>query len=703
MPTVAIASEFLDAFARIPRAQQKKVREFTEKFQANPTSAAIHYEKIQAVRDEKVRTVRIDQKYRAVVLHPEHGDVYVLVWVDNHDEAMAWAARKSFEVNPVTGALQVVSVDEIQRSITPGGGGGRAPGLLDRFEDDVLLSFGVPAILMPAVRGVRDPADMLSLCKHLPAESAEALIWLAEGVPPTEVREAVPAPSRRGRVDPADLAAALTHPDSRRRFVTIHSDDELTAILDAPLEKWRVFLHPSQDRLVTRRFNGPARVLGGAGTGKTVVAMHRARHLASTACIGPGDRVLFTTYTANLAENVRGNLATLCGDLTGRIEVVHLHAWAVRYLKGRGVEIDIASEEEIERCWQATLAGGESPEFDAAFLRAEWDRVVQANGIRELAEYLQVPRSGRGRTLTRPQRGRVWKLFESYRDALRVRGKSDWLGMIREARRHIEANRPELPYRALIVDEAQDFHAEEWRLIRDLIPPGADDLFLVGDAHQRIYGRKVVLAQCGVSIQGRSSRLRINYRTTEQIRAWATALLGGAEADDLDGGRDEGQGYRSLLSGPAPEVRQFASRRTERESLARTLKDLLADRPPEDICLAARTARLVAEEYQPLLKAEGIPHAVLDRGGDRGAPGVRLATMHRVKGLEFPVMILAGVNAGVMPMRRAAGEDDPAGRAEHEEKERSLLYVAATRARDRLIVTSYGPPSPFLAGMADPS
>ncbi len=286
---------------------------------------------------------------------------------------------------------------------------------------------------------------------------------------------------------------------------------------------------------------------------------------------------------------------------------------------------------------------------------------------------------------------------------MQAHGKSDWLGLIRETRQHIEANRPKLPYRAVIVDEAQDFHVEEWRLIRTLVPEGADDLFLVGDAHQRIYGRKVILAQCGISIQGRSSRLRINYRTTEQIRAWATGVLRGIEADDLDGGQDEEQGYKSLLSGPVPVVRLFGTRPAERDFLARTLKELISDRRPEDICLVARTLKMVAEEYQPLLKTAGIPHVVLDRGGDRGAAGVRLATMHRVKGLEFPVMILAGVNAGVMPMRRAGvAADDPIERAEHEEKERSLLYVAATRARDRLIVTCHGLPSPFLSGLVNP-
>jgi hypothetical protein len=254
MPTVALASEFLDAFARIPRAQQKKVREFAEKFRSDPTSAAINYEKIHGVVDDKVRTVRIDLKYRAVVLHPEQGDVHVLVWVDNHDEAMAWAARKHFEVNPVTGALQVVNIEEAERVAPPVDD---EPGLLAAFDDDLLMSFGVPAILIPAVRALQGPEQLIALGRHLPAEAAEALTWLGEGIPPEEVRAAVAIPTGR-RVDPNDLAASLEHPDTRRRFVTLRAKGDLEAMLDAPLEKWRVFLHPSQERLVARlRRAGP--------------------------------------------------------------------------------------------------------------------------------------------------------------------------------------------------------------------------------------------------------------------------------------------------------------------------------------------------------------------------------------------------------------------------------------------------------------
>ena len=695
MPTVALASEFLDAFARLPRAQQRKVREFTEKFKADPTASAINYEKIHGVRDEKVRTVRIDQKYRAVILHPDRGDVYVLVWVDNHDEAMAWASRKSFEVNPVTGALQVVGIEEVERAVQARSddGDGRSPGLFAAYADDLLLSFGVPAVLLPSVRAVHSVRDLVSLGKHLPDEADEALLWLAEGIPPDEVREVVVAPRPR-RVDPDDLAAALEHPDTKRRFVTIHTDDELAAMLQAPLEKWRVFLHPSQERLVGRSFHGPARVLGGAGTGKTVVAMHRARYLAAKVFTAPADRILFTTYTANLAENIETTLKTFCGPERERIEVVHLHAWTVRLLRSHGDEGDIAGPEETEQGWREAIATTGVRDFDTAFLRKEWEDVVLANGIENQAAYLKVARVGRGRTISRPQRGRAWQVFERYKEALARRGQRDWLTVIREARRLRESGRVRPEYRAVVVDEAQDFHPEEWRLIRALVPPASNDLFLVGDAHQRIYGPKVSLSRCGISIQGRSSRLRINYRTTEQIRAWAMGVLRGIVADDLDEGRDDERGYRSLLSGTEPEIHHFGGRAEERDFLAATLRSLVEKRRPEEVCLVARTNSLIRKEYAPLLKNLGIPHQILDRGRERPDGGVRLATMHRVKGLEFPVMILAGLNTRTMPLRIASPGDDPAAQADHEERERSLLFVAATRARDRLIVSGWGTPSP---------
>jgi hypothetical protein len=695
MPTVAIASEFLDAFARIPRAQQRKVREFTEKFRSNPKSSGINYEKIHGVRDDKVRTVRIDQKYRAVILHPEEGDVYVLVWVDNHDEAMDWASKRIFEINPVTGSLQVFSVSEAEQAVADQQKTAE-PGLLDAYADDVLLSFGVPQALLPAVRAVKSKDALLALVKHLPAEAGEALIWLGEGEAVADVRAAVTVTPAREEVNTQDLGTALENADTRRRFVTVKSQDDLTSILNAPLAKWRIFLHPSQDKLVSRKYTGPARVLGGPGTGKTVVAMHRARHLAKQVFPEKTDRILFTTFTANLAENVEQNLRSLCGDEMERIEVVHLHAWAVRFMKSQKVNFEVASDEEIDQCWDQALAVAGDTTFDVGFLKQEWAQVVQSNGITTMQEYLQVPRTGRGRTLTKPQRGKVWKVFDEYRSALKDRGKYEWWQVFQETRRYLEKKPGILPYRAVVVDESQDFDTEAWKLIRALLPSGVNDLFLVGDAHQRIYGRKVTLKDCGVLIQGRSTNLKINYRTTEQIRNWSMALLRGIEVDDLDGEKDKEEGYTSLLSGGAPEVRRFESADEEGTFLVEAIRDLLRHKQPEEICLVARTSKILEERYRPLLKAAKVPCVVLEKKNDPGEPGVRLATMHRVKGLEFPVMLVAGVNSGLVPLRVSV-EGDPTARAEHEERERSLLFVAATRARDHLVVTAFGNPSPFLA------
>jgi hypothetical protein len=689
-PLVAISDDFLEAYAHIPRHQQKKVRAFMEKFKADPKSSAINYEKIHDVKDDRVRTVRIDQKYRAVVLHPTDGSVYVLVWVDNHDEAMDWAKDRTFAVNPATGALQMFNASEAAKVVERQPQKNTKSDLLSAHDDKTLLSFGVPELLLPAVRAISTLTDLDKLAKHLPVEASEALHWLGEGISPEEVREAVSAVTTT-TVDTNDLAAALQHPDSKRRFVTIQSDAELTAILDAPLEKWRVFLHPSQERLVGKQFNGAARVIGGPGTGKTVVAMHRARHLATTLCEHDSDRILFTTYTANLAQNVDENLRHLCGNDYSKVECTHLHSWAVRLLRDRFKKnCFVATQSELDKYWEEAIFAAEEFEFEPGFLRQEWESVVQANEITELADYLKVSRRGRGKTISRPERGRVWKVFMRFRDALERSGKTEWTSVIREARKP-------LPYKSVIVDEAQDFRPDEWKLIRAIVPEGKNDLFIVGDAHQRIYGSPVVLSQCGINIRGRSSRLRINYRTTEQIRRWAMGMLKGLSFDDLDGGIVDEKGYRSLLGGPSPQVFAFESAKDEAEFIGEQVNGLLETKKPTDICIVARTNKQLQDVYRPVLRNLNIKHTVLDK--DNKPQGVALATMHRVKGLEFPVMILAGINENTVPLKVKGIASDPAALKEHVERERSLLFVAATRARDLLIVTSSGSPSRFLQGI----
>ena len=462
-----------------------------------------------------------------MVLHPERGDVYVLAWVDHHDEAMDWAKNKVFEVNPVTGALQVLDAVVVETLTAPHVAGQKKRDLedygpFDVFGDADLLRTGLPRPLLPAVRALPSVQALDDLQPYLPEEAYEALFWIANlGYSVDQALAEVQRPQPEVPVDPQDLEQALQHPDSHRRFAVLESADELVEMLNAPLEKWRVFLHPSQAALVKRNFNGPARVLGGAGTGKTVVAMHRARHLAANVFSSGTDRILFTTYTRNLAQNIRTNLENLCGKEIERIEVVHLHSWAAGFLLTQGIRLVIADHDDLSRCWQKAFSAVGMGDWTRQFIVEEWEEVVQAQGITEQGDYLRALRAGRRTQLTRPQRAVLWEIFDEYRRNLAALGKAEWTDLVRETRLYLANNKTALPYRAIIVDEAQDMHPEELRLIRQMAPEGPNDLFLVGDAHQRIYARPVVLSRCGIQVRGRSSKLRINYRTTEEIRNWS--------------------------------------------------------------------------------------------------------------------------------------------------------------------------------------
>lgn len=709
-PKVAISIDFLYAFAQIPRQLQTKVREFIEKFKANPTAPGIHYEVIRNAQDGRLRSVRINDAYRGIVLKPDRGDVYALLWVDHHDEAYAWAQHRRIDIHPETGALQVMEVELAvppAQAVPPA-----AKPLFEAFRDRELIRLGVPADLLPRIRAMAAEEDLEAARSALPDEAYEALFLLMAGYAPEQIErdrsrlaedegEVLPG----GKIDREDFAAALERPDSKRRFVVVEDDLALAAVLNAPLERWRVFLHPSQRTLVEARMKGPIRVLGGAGTGKTVVAMHRAKWLVEHVLKNPGDRVLFTTFTANLAEDIRANLAAICSsDTMQRIEVVHLDSWVRRFLDRQGFKRRMAYEDEKEanEAWAAALAlVPTTSTLPEAFFREEFDQVVLTRGITMLQEYLKASRTGRGTPLTRKDRAEVWPIFEAYRQDLADRGLIEPADAMREARLMLEHQGDILPYFAIVIDEAQDFGAQAWRLLRAIIPEQrAFDLFIVGDGHQRIYGLPVTLGSCGINVRGNRSRtLRINYRTTDEIRSWAVALLEGKPVDDLDGEADSAAGYRSLLHGERPRHRHFERQEDELAYLAQRLRQGLDETGSlRDHCLVART-RAQRDAYAKELILRGIPvHVLEQKADDPAVPGLRLATAHRVKGLEFNVVLVAGANAGVYPLTQALkSAADEASREEREIKERSLLYVAATRAKKEVLVTSYGTPSSFLS------
>ena len=469
-------------------------------------------------------------------------------------------------------------------------------------------------------------------------------------------------------------------------------------MLNAPLERWRVFLHPSQRRLVERDWNGPARVLGAAGTGKTVVAMHRARWLARNL---PGrGRILFTTFTRNLAADIEHNLGAICKpEELARIDVWNLDRWVVRFLRGRRYEFRIVFGRD-DRAWQRAL-DLKSPELDLAdgFYDDEWEQVVQAHGVTSRDEYLRVSRVGRGSRLNRAARGKAWRVFEEYRTQLAERGLKEVDDAYRDAAVLLQKD-PALDYAAVIVDEGQDMGAQAYRLLRAVVPAGPNDVFVVGDGHQRIYGRnKVVLGRCGIDVRGRSRKLRLNYRTTEETRRWAARLLASRAIDDLDGGSDDDKGITSLTRGPEPLLRHFQNRDEQSAFIVNYLQQIQAeDSSLRGVCVVARTKR-ERDAIAATLGEHGLAHVGLEAGAVDSAEkeGVRLATMHRVKGLEFDRVVMASINADLVPLPAAIdARGDAVERESAETEERALVYVAATRAKKELLVLSFATRSRLL-------
>ncbi len=700
---VAIASDFLSSFSKIPRKQQAKVLDFVNKFRANPMLPGINYEKISHARDPNMRSVRIDKSYRGIVLKPESGNVYVLLWVDHHDQAYKWAENKTFKIHPETGSLQVIEVEAtepiIEKQVDDTIIDEKA--LFDDVQNKYLLRLGVPEQQLPLVRQLKSEDDLDRIAEKLPQEAYEALFFLAAGYSLEEVFREIEVPEEKQDINIHDYEAALQNPDSRRRFYVVEDDLELAAILNAPLEKWRVFLHPSQQKLVERTWNGPFRVLGGAGTGKTVAAIHRTKWLAQNIFTRENERVLFTTFTRNLAADTQENLSKICTkDILRRIEVVNLDRWVSAFLKRHGYDFVIDYGKRTAQLWkQAVDMAPAELNLDPVFYREEWDRVIQPQAITSADEYFKASRVGRGVRLNRKKRKQIWAIFEEYRALLNENGLREGADAMRDARLLLEGKNEILPYRSIIVDEAQDMGPQAFKLIRKMVPEGKNDLFIVGDAHQRIYRHKVVLGQCGINIRGRSRKLRINYRTTDETKSWAVSLLKGINIDDLDGGTDDQKGYKSLLHGTYPEVREFASFKEEVDFIADYLKSVQDETDSlKEVCLVSRTNNLL-KQYQNALAERGFDVYLIRRSEaeDRNASGIRLATMHRVKGLEFDRVIIAAVNDGIIPFESLESlSSDATVRKELEINERALLYVSATRAKKEVLVTSFGKSSRFL-------
>ncbi len=697
MPRLVLSKDFFGQFPDLPKSVQKRVGDTLEKFTFE-TKAGIHLEKPNVAADPRARTIRIDQSWRGVVVAPDVGDTYVLAAVLPHDKAYEWCERNVFAVNSATGAFEIHDLGAIETVATNVTSPPDVTGLFDHFNNKDLIGIGISDVLLPLVRSLATEEQLEALTTVLPSAQAEALQMLAAGYSVEEAYAELVADEKPGPIDVENLEAAVDRLASRSMFYVVQSAADLIDALDKPLDLWRIFLHSSQRRLAYRkRFNGPVRVTGGAGTGKTVVALHRARCLANQLTPGTERRVLLTTFTTTLADNLHDSLISLGGsEMLDQVDVQTVDAFAHRVIRDNVSErVNALGGDREAELWKSvagTLPGSISP----SLAHEEWTQVILAQGIKACDDYLKAPRAGRGVRLNRTQRTAIWSAVEDVVRRLEERNQRTFLQLATKAADLLSVS-DEKPYDHVIVDEAQDLHPAQWRMLRAAVAKAPNDLFICGDAHQRIYDNRVTLSALGINVRGRSYRLRLNYRTTHEILVWALSLLAGQRYDDLDAGIETLAGYRSELHGPPPTVESFATWASEADALVSAVQAWLdAGVDPSAIAVAARTWAPL-DGVRKALEGGGIAAKRFERGG-RSPNHVALGTMHRLKGLEFRCVAVVDASAGSVPLTQAVRSegDDPLGHQQDLQRERCLLYVACTRARDDLRVSWSGEASPFL-------
>jgi superfamily I DNA/RNA helicase/mRNA-degrading endonuclease RelE of RelBE toxin-antitoxin system len=706
-----IADTFTDSLARLTGDEQKAVKTTAFDLQMNPANPGMSFHKLDKARNKNFWSVRVSSDIRLIVHRTSQG--LLLCYVGHHDDAYAWAERRKIEAHPKTGAAQIVEIRErveeitIPRYVEHGPRGLTSAPLFAAVADGDLLSWGVPSEWLPDVRATNNEDGLLALTDHLPAEAAEALIEFATGgqpqrslsfampgasLPPdAAARVVVPdvGDSRRKPVDP------FSHPDAQRRFRTIESSEELERALDAPWDKWTIFLHPAQREWVEKDYSGPARVSGSAGTGKTIVALHRAVHLART---HPESRVLLTTFSDALANALKVKLRRLVGNeprLAERIDVYAMDAIGERLYKTAFGSLQLAASEDISTLLEAAAKAHPDHGFSRAFVRSEWNNVVDAWQLRSWEAYRDVQRLGRRTRLPEARRKVLWDIYADVLAKLEAEGKTTRAGMFaRIAEELTRRERP--PYDFAVVDESQDIDVAQLRFLAALGGDRPNALFFAGDLGQRIFQQPFSWKSQGVDIRGRARTLHVNYRTSHQIRAQADRLLDPVVAD-VDGNQEERKGTVSVFNGPEPEVRTFGDAAEESTALGEWLAARAREGvPPNEMAVFVRS-RAEIDRAQDAVKSSGMDGQLLDERM-RIEPGqIAISTMHLAKGLEFRVVSVMACDDEVIPSQlRIDGIADDADLEEVYNTERHLLYVACTRARDRLWVSGVKPVSEFL-------
>jgi len=712
---LALASSFQESLGALDAKQQVAVLETIAKLQRGLSSVHIH-----ALNGMAWVSFAVNRDALRVICARE-GDSLMLVWVDSHEAAYQWAerhraARIGSVIRLVTLGVETESSLTVKTTVkttalTTATGAEGVPGPLADVRDKVFRYVAVGPKLAAQLRTVPDEDTLLELAERLEPALAEALMCFAAD--PDDVQGIVARYARAKEGATTSFSQAMQAPvNAERVWVVPPEQAALEAALASGATSWRVFLHASQKRLVSMPTSGPFLVMGGPGTGKTVVALHRVRHLLSSTTVqaSPTSPVLLTTFSRVLAHQLEEGLADLCRDdpaLLSSVRTLTLTAAARAVLALAKQPAALLLDEDIDAAWVEALAH-DAPGRGRAFYAAERDEVVLPRGITSEEAYLKAPRAGRGARLERTAKKQVWSVLSEFGAALARRGGDDAGGLARRATELVAAGVVPSPFAAVVCDEVQDASAWELRLLAALATPsgkrepGPDRLFLVGDGHQRLARKPTSLRTCGIEVRGRSARLRLNYRTTQGICSAALDLIAGLpldviEHDAAESGASAGadgadladvaadHGYRSVRAGPKPVLRSFATADEEAAFIADVVREAVATQKLPVLILARTLQTLQA--MRDRLRERGLTVPAL---GDFDAlpTGIEavLCTLHRSKGLEAPTVVLCGQQD--VPQRFRGGLD--VDREQWDRQERLLQYVGMTRARDRCVLTRVG-------------
>ncbi len=672
-----------DKLFELPKNVQLRVRDFQRKFKENPFSPAINLEKIASFEDDSLRTARIDDTYRAII-GVASGDTYCLLYIDHHDEAMRWAQHKRFAWNSYTNSFQVTSIT-MEEVVEPRGQK-RDDTVFAKYTDEQLLRIGVPEHQLPLVRSIKDMDDLEKAESSLSGDVFEYLFYLMDDG--TDINNII-TEVEAGKEQVGDSTI-----NNKRNFIEITDDEELERVIAEGTEKWQIFLHPSQRLLVEKSYAGSLKVTGGGGTGKTVAAIHRLKKLTEK---GSMKSVLYTTFTRTLIKNISSRVRSM-GIKSENCVIENIDKLALDMAKSYGLIPQTAtvldygpSSRTSEEIWDGIVTDNLS-QFDTRFLKREYLDVIVYNNNKTIDDYYRQSRTGRTQPVNRKQRTEIWNLVEQYVARKKESQLYDRNEIFNLIANHLNENGIH-PFKHVIADEIQDFSNPELRFLRALVEEGPDDLFLVGDPYQRIYNnRKIAFSQVGINVRGkRSKRLRVNYRTTEEIKRAATNVVNGCAFDDFDGSPESLAGYVSLMHGDRPEYKIYDNRNEEIAAIIDFIRMCRENGIEYKDIVVASYIKDSIKPVQDALHRNNIPYKNLMNEGTGNDNGVNLSSFHNMKGLEFKVVILSDVNKKTFPYLPYGFEGlDEIEKKNHLMNQKALMYVAITRAMQKVLITGSG-------------